>query len=100
VIKSIPALLSHAEARTLILDLLADCAQANRDLPLQERREKIFTALACRGAVKANRDLTGPEVAGLCRDLDALPHALTCPHGRPLAVTLSVYELEKMFKRR
>jgi DNA mismatch repair protein MutL len=100
VIKAIPALLSHAEARTLILDLLADCAEANRDLPLLERREKIFTALACRGAVKANRDLTGPEVTGLCRDLDAVPHAVTCPHGRPLAVSISVYELEKMFKRR
>jgi DNA mismatch repair protein MutL len=100
VIKAIPVLLSHSDARTLILDIIADCAQAYRDLPLQERREKIFTALACRGAVKANRDLTGPEVVGLCRDLDAIPHALTCPHGRPLAVTLSVYELEKMFKRR
>lgn len=100
VIKAIPALLSHAEARTLILDLIADCAEAIRDLPLHERREKIFTSLACRGAVKANRDLTGPEVIGLCRDLDAIPHALTCPHGRPLAVSLSVYELEKMFKRR
>jgi len=100
VIKAIPALLSHAEARALILDLIADCAQASRDLPLDERREKIFTSLACRGAVKANRDLTGPEVTGLCRDLDAIPHALTCPHGRPLAVSLSLYELEKMFKRR
>lgn len=100
VIKAVPALLSHAEARTLILDLLADCKEADRDLPLLERREKIFTALACRGAVKANRELTGPEVTRLCRDLDAIPHALTCPHGRPLAVSISVYELEKMFKRR
>jgi len=100
VIKAIPALLSHTEARTLILDLLADCAEASRDLPLNERREKIFTSLACRGAVKANRDLTGGEVTGLCRDLDAIPHAFTCPHGRPLAVSISLYELEKMFKRR
>lgn len=100
VIKAIPALLSHAAARTLILDLIADCAEAARDLPLVERREAIFTALACRGAVKAHRDLTGPEVGRLCRDLDAIPHALTCPHGRPLALSLSVYELEKMFRRR
>jgi DNA mismatch repair protein MutL len=100
VIKAVPALLSHAEARTLILDLLADCGEADRDLPLLERRETIFTALACRGAVKAKRELTGPEVTRLCRDLDAIPHALTCPHGRPLAVSISVYDLEKMFRRR
>jgi DNA mismatch repair protein MutL len=100
VIKAIPAFLSHAEARTLLLDLLAECAEADRGLPLQEKREKIFTALACRGAVKANHNLTGPEVAGLCRELDAVTHAATCPHGRPLAVSITVTDLEKMFKRR
>ncbi|MDP1989482.1 MAG: DNA mismatch repair endonuclease MutL [Syntrophales bacterium] len=100
VIKAIPAFLSHAEARTLLLDLLTDCAETDCGLPLREKREKIFTALACRGAVKANRNMTGPEVAGLCRELDAVTHAATCPHGRPLAVSIPVTELEKMFKRR
>jgi DNA mismatch repair protein MutL len=100
VVKTVPVFLSHGEARQLIIDLLTDCAEADRELPLVERREKIFTALACRGAVKANRSLTGPEVAGLCHDLDALPHAATCPHGRPLAVLISRFELEKMFRRR
>jgi len=100
VIKALPALLPHAEARTLVLDLIADCAEADHALPLQERREAIFTSLACRGAVKANRELTGAEVAGLCRDLDALPDARTCPHGRPLALSISLMELEKRFKRR
>jgi DNA mismatch repair protein MutL len=100
VVKTVPAFLSATEARQLIIDLLADCGEADRDLPLVERREKIFTALACRGAIKANRRLTGPEVTALCRDLDALPHAATCPHGRPVAVSISRFELEKMFKRR
>jgi DNA mismatch repair protein MutL len=100
VVKTVPVFLSDRDARQLIIDLLADCGEADRGLPLVERREKIFTSLACRGAIKANRSLTGPEVAGLCRDLDALPHAATCPHGRPLAVLLSRFELEKMFKRR
>ena len=100
VIKTIPAFLSHTEARTLLLDLLNECTENDRSLPLQERREKIFTALACRGAIKANRTVTDQEVAGLCRELDALAHAATCPHGRPLAVSIPVVELEKMFKRR
>ena len=100
VIKAIPDFLSHTEARTLLLDLLSECAESDRGLPLQEKREKIFTALACRGAIKANRNMTGPEVAGLCRELDAISHAATCPHGRPLAVSITVTELEKMFRRR
>jgi DNA mismatch repair protein MutL len=49
IVKAVPAFLSQAEARTLILDLLAECTETDRALPLVERREKIFTALACRG---------------------------------------------------
>ena len=86
--------------RTLISDLLAECVEGDCRLPLAERREKIFSALACRAAVKANRNLSGPEVENLCRDLDALPQAATCPHGRPLKIVISVGELEKMFRRR
>ena len=100
VVKAVPAFLSPAEARMLILDLLTECTEADRSLPLVERREKIFTALACRGAIKANRNLSGPEVSALCRDLDAAPNAATCPHGRPLSIAISLAELEKMFKRR
>jgi DNA mismatch repair protein MutL len=100
VVKAIPAFLSDAEARTLIGDILAVGMEGDRNLPLVERREKIFTALACRAAVKAKRPLNGPEVESLCRELDTLPGAATCPHGRPFAAVISVGDLEKMFKRR
>jgi DNA mismatch repair protein MutL len=100
VVKAVPAFLSDAEARTLIGDLISECMEGDSKLPLAERRERIFTALACRAAVKANRGLSAPEVESLCRDLDALPGAATCPHGRPLTAAISKGELEKLFKRR
>ena len=100
VVKAVPGFLSDAEVRTLIGDLIGECMDGDSRLPLAERRERIFTALACRSAVKANRRLSGPEVERLCRDLDALPGAATCPHGRPLTVVISREELEKRFKRR
>jgi len=100
VVKSVPAFWPPAEARTLVLDLIADCAETDRGLSLDERREKIHTALACRGAIKANRSLGSQEAAALLRDLDALSHAATCPHGRPLAIHIPLADLERMFKRR
>jgi len=100
VVKTLPVSLPPLEAQQLLQDLLADCGGVERRLPFQERRERILTALACRGAVKAKHVLSGPEVAALCRDLDDLPQVLTCPHGRPLVVCLTVVELEKWFKRR
>ena len=100
VVRALPAFLPHGEARTLIGELLADCAEEERNLPLTEKRERIFTSLACRGAVRANRILTPREVSALCRDLDAIPQAASCPHGRPLAVPVTLSDLERMFKRR
>ncbi len=100
VVRALPAFLPHGEARTLIGELLADCAEEDRRLPLTEKREKIFTSLACRGAVRANRTLTPREVAALCRDLDAIPQAASCPHGRPVALPVTLSDLERMFKRR
>jgi len=100
VVKALPAFMPYAEAKALLADLLADCGEEARSLPLEEKRERIFTSLACRGAVKANRSLSPQEAAALCRDLDALPQAATCPHGRPFAVAVTLFELEKMFKRK
>lgn len=100
VVRTIPAFLSDAEARTLVGDILSEGQEGDRNLPLIERREKIFTALACRAAVKANRPLSPPEVERLSRELDTLPRAATCPHGRPFAVAVSTGALEKLFRRR
>jgi len=44
--------------------------------------------------------LTDSEVAALCKDLDSIPFAATCPHGRPTYAVLDIRDLERMFKRR
>jgi DNA mismatch repair protein MutL len=100
IVKALPAFLPPLEAQQLIRDLLADCGETDRRLPLRERRERILTSLACRGAVKANHRLSAAEVAALCRDLDEIPQAQTCPHGRPVAISLPIAELERLFRRR
>ena len=100
IVKALPAFLPPLEAQQLIRDLLADCGETDRRLPLLERRERILTSLACRGAVKANHRLSAAEAAALCRDLDDIPQAQTCPHGRPVAISLPIAELERLFRRR
>lgn len=61
-------------------------------------REKIISS-ACRHSVKAGADLTKEEIERLLEEItsmSAIPH---CPHGRPIAVTISRKDLEKGFKR-
>ncbi|MCL2694976.1 MAG: DNA mismatch repair endonuclease MutL [Clostridiales bacterium] len=61
-------------------------------------RGKLITA-ACKRAVKAGDPIAAEELIALVRAFAADNIPLTCPHGRPVVVTLTRYELEKMFKR-
>ena len=100
VIKSIPAVLVHADIRSMVMDAFEAFSETGQALSLQERQEKILALLACKGAIKASRILTKEEVAALCEDLDQTLFSSTCPHGRPVYVRLDLRDLEKMFKRR
>ena len=71
IVKSVPAVLAHVEPKGLFLEIIEELSNTERPLGLEERQEKIFALLACKGAVKANQRLSEAEVALLCRDLDA-----------------------------
>ena len=99
-VKALPAALGQADARALILDVADQLAGEAASVSWDDRRDRILASLACRAAVKAHQTLSSDEVAALCRDLEKTPFAATCPHGRPTMVTLSLYEIERLFKRK
>jgi DNA mismatch repair protein MutL len=100
VVKALPAILSSIQPRELVYDIADQLSDQNRASSLQEKKEKIFAALACKAAIKANSPLSSEEVNALCRDLEATPFNLTCPHGRPVSIKFSLSEIERMFKRK
>ena len=53
---------------------------------------------ACKHAIKGGMMLTDSEKEKLFEMLRG-DMGLKCPHGRPIAVKLTKYEIEKMFKR-
>jgi DNA mismatch repair protein MutL len=97
VVKSVPALVAHADVRALIGEILDGITDSG--LPQDEKRNRILIGMACRGAIKANQALTADEVRHLCRDLDSIPFASNCPHGRPVFIELPAVVIERMFKR-
>ena len=99
IVKSVPAMLSHSEPKELFFEILEEFSKTERSLGLEERKEKMFALLACKGAVKANQKLSESEVAMLCRDLDATLFSSTCPHGRPVFISFTIRDMERMFKR-
>jgi DNA mismatch repair protein MutL len=63
-------------------------------------REALAASLACRGAITIHMKLRPEEAARLLSDLSRCADPFTCPHGRPIFLTLSQEELEKRFGRR
>ena len=66
----------------------------------QEKEEKFLATVACKAAVKAHMRLTKEEVDSLMEELLKLPNPFTCPHGRPTAIKMSKYEIERKFARK
>ena len=66
----------------------------------QEKEEKFIATVACKAAVKANMALDTKEVESLMDKLLALPNPFTCPHGRPTAIKMTKYDIERKFARK
>jgi len=62
-------------------------------------REEAAIMMSCKGSIKANRHLRNDEIQSLLDELRTTSDPFTCPHGRPIIVHYSTYEMEKMFKR-
>ena len=59
----------------------------------------MLFSIACKAAIKANHRMTPLEMEKLAEDIFAMKDYNTCPHGRPIVVSLTKYQIEKMFKR-
>ncbi len=78
-----------------IIDQLLQTKQIN----LYNLREEAAILMSCKAAIKANRHLRHDEMFELLETLRRCEEPYTCPHGRPIIIHFTTYELEKMFKR-
>jgi DNA mismatch repair protein MutL len=99
VLRSIPALLGHADVDTLIRDVLADMLEHGMSQRIQEQSNHILATVACHSAVRAHRRLTIAEMNALLRDMERTERSGQCNHGRPTWVELSAQDLDRFFLR-
>lgn len=98
IVRSVPEWMVKGEERDMLLEM-ADWVLQDKSLDVAKLREKSAIMSACKASLKANDYLSHEEIASLLKQLGECASPYTCPHGRPIIVSFSTYELEKMFKR-
>ncbi|MCM3717076.1 DNA mismatch repair endonuclease MutL [Fictibacillus phosphorivorans] len=81
-----------------IMDIIQQVLD-HRKIDIEKLREEAAIMMSCKGSIKANHHLRNDEIFALLETLRESEDPYTCPHGRPITIHLSTYELEKMFKR-
>lgn len=99
-LRAVPADLYGLSDKNLFLEFIDELAQdiSVRQPSPESLLEKTAT-LACKAAVKANHEFSFEEASALINELLSLENPYNCPHGRPVIISMSKYELEKKFKR-
>lgn len=95
----VPSLCMELDTKELFLEIL-DEIDTVAITAKQEKEDKFISTIACKAAVKANMKLTNEEVDTLMRQLLVLPNPFTCPHGRPTAIKMTRYDIERKFNRK
>ncbi|MFT4257582.1 MAG: DNA mismatch repair endonuclease MutL [Pseudoxanthomonas sp.] len=98
-VRSVPALLVHAEPSALLRDVLADLREHGESRRVAAARDELLSTMACHGAVRANRKLTVPEMNALLREMEITERSGQCNHGRPTWARFTLAEIDRWFLR-
>ncbi len=100
VVREIPALISGANVKKLIMNLAQEITEWGNQFSLTDKLHHICATIACHGSVRAGRSLNLDEMNRLLRDMEKTEHSGQCNHGRPTYVELKISDIEKLFDRR
>ncbi|MEB7401970.1 DNA mismatch repair endonuclease MutL [Mammaliicoccus sciuri] len=93
-----PVWLPNVDAEEIIKDMI-DYVLNHEKVDIKKLREDAAIMMSCKKSIKANHYLRNHEMSHLIDELRETTDPFTCPHGRPIIIELTTYELEKLFKR-
>lgn len=98
IVDSYPVWFPVSEAEEIIKDMI-EYVLEHKKVNVKKIREEAAIMMSCKQSIKANHYLKNNEMADLVNQLRETEDPFTCPHGRPIIINFSNYELERLFKR-
>lgn len=98
-ISGVPNVGYNIDHKSMFKDMITELS-TNEKTERQEKEHRFLATLACRAAVMAGDKLDVEEQKRLVDNMIGLDNPFTCPHGRPTAVPMTKYEIERKFMRK
>lgn len=98
VVRTVPVWAQQLDVK-LIAETILHQVMLDRRVDIGKLRESVAVMMSCKGSIKANQYINEHEIKELLQSLCYCEQPYTCPHGRPIIVKMTKYEIEKMFKR-
>lgn len=97
-VRSAPQYLAATEIADCITEMSGYIASGKKDI-YTEKMDWFYHNVSCRSAIKAGNKSTVQELMDIAWTLERNPQIKYCPHGRPICIVMTKYEIEKQFGR-
>lgn len=98
IVRSVPLWVNQSIASDYIEDVFMQVIREKKSTK-EEFLDNLAKSLACKRSIKGNEFIGKTQIDFLLEDLVKCSNPYTCPHGRPIIIKYSKYQIEKWFKR-
>jgi DNA mismatch repair protein MutL len=98
-VRAVPAIARNSDCDKLLSEIIDGLETEDRTVDVDRVRDRIAVSTACHAAIKVNMALSAEKMQWLLDELGRTRIPTSCPHGRPVILRFSLYEIERNFGR-
>lgn len=98
-VTAVPRLVIEHQPLQLIRDILSDLESIQTSAAFTDVQENLLSRIACHSVIRGSHALEHRQIKELLVRMDSTDFAASCPHGRPVMHTITLPEIQKIFKR-
>lgn len=98
-VSAVPRLVIEQNPLRLIRDILTELDSLSTSAAFDDVLENLLSRIACHSVIRGSHPLEKRQIRELLKRMDQTDFAASCPHGRPVSHTITLAELQKIFKR-